>query len=111
MTLSPVTVFAALGPNPAPLVELIWALHRHRNKRVTKIFVVVDASGNDQLQRELLDADRALHELGQVLGFVPDQSMIHTRVVQAPSGIVLDDDDAAHADLYNSAIWDVARDD
>ena len=105
-----VTVFAALGPNPAPLTELIWALHRQRSLLVTDLFLVMDKHCNDRLHWELLDDGGGLHELWLLLGFVPSATTIRERIVQAPSDTALDDEDPAHADLYNAAIWDAARD-
>ena len=108
-TLQPATVFAALGPNPAPLAELLWALHRQRGLRPTALFLVVDSRGHHFLQRELLGPGAVLHELALLLDLTLPPDAIHLRVVTGPGGAVLDDDDPGHADLYNAAIWDMAR--
>lgn len=99
---SPVTVFAALGPNPAPLAELVWRLGRD-GVVVTDAFVVVDARGLHYLQREL---PPVLDELRALFGH---HTALHHTLVAAPDGVVLDDDDPDHAARYNDAIWTVAR--
>lgn len=105
----PVTVFAALGPNPAALAELIWALHRQRGLVACDLFLVVDGRGHDYLQKELAAPGLILDELRQLLGLALGADRIHERVATAPMRAALDDEDPAHADLYNAAIWDVAH--
>jgi CRISPR-associated protein (TIGR02584 family) len=97
------TVFAALGPNPAPLAELVWKLGQEGTD-VRDAFIVVDARGADYLRRELLDGG-VLDEL-RAHGC---NVTVHERLVEAPAGVVLDDDNLEHADVYNAAIWDGAR--
>ncbi len=109
----PVTVFAALGPNPAPLTELIWALHRE-GAHVTDAFVVLDDAGHFYLHGELLDgaAPRragthgALHALRAQLGVA---AVLHETVVEPEGGGRLDVDDPAHAELYHRRVWDAAQ--
>ncbi len=105
---NPITVFAALGPNPAPLAELIWGLHR-RGQVAGDLFLVVDPRGHDYLHRELLGSHLVLDELRQLLNIDLGPEKIHERVVEGPAGTVLDDEDPTHAELYNAATWEVAR--
>jgi CRISPR-associated protein (TIGR02584 family) len=107
-------VFAALGPNPAPLTELLWALAHERRQGVRALFLVVDHAGLDYLQHEVLAPGAALDELQDVLGRVAVGAGLHdlhieTRLVQGQGGAPLDDEDPAHADRYNAAVWEQAR--
>ena len=105
-----VTVFAALGPNPASLAELVWALHRKRDLVVTDMFLLVDQRGHDYLHTEVLGVGRAFDELRALLGAPLAPEKIHERVVVAHDGAIADDEDPAFADLYSAAIWQAARD-
>jgi hypothetical protein len=51
----PVVLFTTLGPNPAPLAELLWALARHHQRLVVEAHVVVAQRGALYLEGELLD--------------------------------------------------------
>ncbi len=103
VTTSSTTVFAALGPNPAPLAELVWKLGQD-GVVVRDAFVVVDARGADYLRSEFFDAG----VLDELRAHGCDLT-VHVRLVEAPAGVVLDDDNLEHAELYNTAIWDGAR--
>ncbi len=97
------TVFAALGPNPAPLAELVWKLAQD-GVVVRDAFVVVDARGAAYLRSEFFDAG----VLDELRAHGCDLT-VHVRLVEGPAGVVLDDDNLEHAELYNTAIWDGAR--
>jgi len=102
----PVTVFAALGPNPAPLAELIWGLQRQRAMVATDLFVVVDQRGHDYLQLELLGPGKVLSMLAAILPLPLGDPQLHLHVVPTTAA----DDDPAFADAYNAVIWQAARD-
>lgn len=108
-SVSPVTVFAALGPNPAPLVELVWALHQYRHLVVTDLFLVLDKRGQDYLHKEVLGPGRAFEELSALVGNPIALEKIREHVVVA-TGEAANDDDPAFAESYNAAIWKAARD-
>lgn len=104
-------VFAALGPNPAPLTELLWALARQRGWFATEAFVVVDARGDLFLRRELLRKGGPFQELQQLLGpaLLGGKEPRH-RVAISDDGLPLqNDDDEADALAYNAAVWQTAR--
>jgi CRISPR-associated protein (TIGR02584 family) len=105
----PVAVLAALGPNPAPLAELIWALARQRGLRIESLYIVVDSAGELFLQAEFLRRGAALDGLIDCLGLPFDRTQIHCRVVTGPDDSPLDDENPEHADRYNTAIWEAAR--
>ncbi|MCK6545234.1 CRISPR-associated ring nuclease [Myxococcota bacterium] len=104
-------VFAPLGPNPAPLVELVHALTLERGLRVRAAFVVVTEEGKFYLDHELLPTGGPLDELHHFLG--PDslaRTGVHARVVTRAGGAPIDDDlDPADAELYRTAVWETAR--
>jgi CRISPR-associated protein (TIGR02584 family) len=104
-SMTTVTVFAPLGPNPAPLIELLWALHRQRAWIACDVFAVIDERGRHYLEREVLAKGSALEDLTACLGTAP--VTVHQRVVDAAPGA---DDDPAGADAYNATIWQAARD-
>lgn len=107
-----VVIVAPLGPNPAPLAELIWALRRQRGLMAAEVHVVVDAGGHLYLHEELLAPGGPLDELAELFGpELVDRARVHERLVTLPGGAPLeDDDDPIHAELYNAAVWETARD-
>ncbi|RYZ42606.1 MAG: hypothetical protein EOO72_07270 [Myxococcaceae bacterium] len=52
--MEPVVLFTTLGPNPAPLSELMWALARHQERLVVEAHVVVTRRGAHHLASEFL---------------------------------------------------------
>lgn len=77
----PVLLFVALGAYTAPLAQLIWALHRGRKLRAVKAMVLVDRRGLDYLSTDLLEPDRALDQLREVLGEdLLHRADVHVRV-------------------------------
>ncbi len=105
----PVVVVAPIGPNPAPLTELLWALVRQRGLTVAHVVVVVDREAHGFLVDEVLAPGEALDDLRRVLGdAVPDR--LEVRTATLPSGALLDDDDHPEAaSAYNAAVWSAAR--
>ena len=105
----PVIVVTALGPNPAPLAEMIWALARQRGLRIEALYIVVDSEGELFLRSEFLSRGAALDGLIDCLGLPFDRTQIHCRVVTRPDDSPLDNENPEHADRYNAAIWEAAR--
>lgn len=103
-----VRVFAPLGPNPAPLTELLWALVRQQDLRVISVDLVVAAEAAFYLDDEVLGPTGALAQLREVLGeAIPSHEHIH---VHPADGRVVEDDLAPEdATRYRAAVWDGAR--
>jgi CRISPR-associated protein (TIGR02584 family) len=110
--LEPTVLFAPIGPYPAPLAALIWALARHRGLCPTEAFVVVDRRAKKYLEEELLGPGRVLAQLGRALGPpLFDESRLHVRSARRPDGSLVDDDlDPADAATYLDTLWAAARD-
>ncbi len=103
-----VLIVAELGPNPAPLAELIWALHRQRSQRVCAVFLLVTPRTLAWFQREFLAPGGALDQLQQVLGRdLLSADSIHTEAVE--DGGTLLRDDAHHTARWNDARWRLYR--
>jgi CRISPR-associated protein (TIGR02584 family) len=60
-----------LGPNPAPVVELVWALYSHRGLRTTSLHLVT----NDHALRWFHELEDGLGQLEQVVGWKPEISV------------------------------------
>lgn len=103
-----VLIVAELGPNPAPLAELIWALFRQRAMRVRAVFLLVNPRTHAWFRREFLSRGGALDQLRQVLGaeLLPDDC-IHTEAVE--DGGTLLRDDEHHTARWNEARWRLYR--
>lgn len=109
--MEPVVLFTTLGPNPAPLTELLWALARHHQRLVVEAHVVVASRGQHFLERELLVPGGPLDQLIALLGEeLAHGSKLHIHPAQLPDGTPLDDDeDPAHAEAYQKVVWNAAR--
>jgi CRISPR-associated protein (TIGR02584 family) len=108
---SEVVLFAPIGPNPAPLTELVWALHRQRGLVVREAFVVVDSEARHFFDDEVLAAGAALDELHEVLGpAVFPRDGIHVREARIGGELLADDRDPADARVYADVAWHAARD-
>jgi CRISPR-associated protein (TIGR02584 family) len=107
----PVVLVAPLGPYPAPLTELIWALHRQRSMSVVDAFVVVDRRALRYLEEEVLAPGRVLDRLHAVLDReVLDREHLHLVHATLDRGEILDDDlDPTHAGAYLQALWRASR--
>ena len=93
-------VVAPLGPYPAPLAQLLWALHRQRDLEVSEVFALVDARGRRYLEQDFLRPGSALDQLRAALGpTLVDRARFH--VIEAS-----EDEPAA----FNRTLWDVTRD-
>jgi hypothetical protein len=105
-----VFLFAALGPNPAPLSEAIWALHRHREQRVVEAHLVSLSEGHHFLNLEFLEPGAALAQLQNCLpGVLPHDRVREKRVLTGSDTRVDTDLEPRHAAAYRAAIWDAAR--
>jgi CRISPR-associated protein (TIGR02584 family) len=108
--LEPVVLFTTLGPNPAPLAELLWALARHQQRLVVEAHVVVAQRGARYLEGELLVSGGPLDQLVALLGEgLAHGPTLHVHLARLPDGSPLaDDEDPAHADAYQAAVWNAA---
>ena len=106
-----VVLFAPLGPNPAPLSELVWALFRQRDQRVEKAFVVADPKANYFLCMEFLNEGGALDQLHETLGkeILPHDQVEILEAKTAKGEDLENDDDPALARAYHSLLWQGAK--
>lgn len=109
--MSPCVLVGDLGPNPAPLAEIVWALARHHDLRVRSAFLLTYERGAHYLGREFLAPGGALDQLHAVLGVdVLPREGIHLRRAVGAHGAVLDDDwEPPHTLAWNEARWRTAR--
>lgn len=103
-------IFAALGPNPAPLIELVWKLARTGRFERFDIHVVVDKPGRHYLDLEVLEAGGALEQLRGILGAdaIPTDPVVHEAKTDS-QGLIDDDADAESLQLYGETVWSAAR--
>jgi len=106
-----VVVFAALGANPAPLIQLVWALDRKQHLLTAHITTVVDARGHKYLSSEVLGRGGAWDRLRGALGpDTIDRKSIQIVPVITDSGDLLPSDEAPEdATRYNEGAWRAAR--
>ncbi len=106
-----VVICAPIGPNPAPLSELIWALVWQKNWWTHAIRVVADAAGQHYLEREFLAKNAALDQLRATLGDdIGDRKTVHIQPLVLPDGADFEtDDNPEHAAIYNAAVWQAAK--
>lgn len=104
-------LLTALGPNPAPLIEVVWGLASLRSLLVTDAVVALDHSGDRYLRYELLGGESVLSELHAALGEASlDESRLRLRVAQRHDGTRLRDDaDEGDAQAYHEALFRAAR--
>jgi CRISPR-associated protein (TIGR02584 family) len=100
---------AAPGGNPAPVVSLVWALHRQWDLRVASAHLLLYRNAERYLNDELLGGMRPLDQLRDQLGD-PALAQLNLRLVQAPDGSLLEDDSAPeHAARYVESLWSLVR--
>ncbi len=104
-----VTIVACIGPNPAPLTELIWALARQRALTTTAVHVVANARAEAFLQREVLAPGAALDQLVDALHIAPPAVTLHRVESEGTGRPVPDDAHPADGDLWRSKLWTAAR--
>lgn len=80
--MTPTVVFATLGANPAPLLQLVWALHRKWCWTARDVSADVDARGMRYLKTEALAPGAAWDDLHEVLG---DACLVRDRVRVVPA--------------------------
>src|SRR3954462_8604605 len=105
-------VLAPLGPNPAPLIELVWSLATRARQPlyVDAAFVPLTESGRMYFDAEVLAPGGALDDLHRVLPNVLPRERIDARDVTLPDGTMVQDDDTdPSAGAYRGAIWRAAR--
>ena len=96
---APAIVVATIGPNPAPLVELIWALARQRNLLVSDAYIVLDRRAEGFLASEVLARGEALDQLSDVLAAPPPRLHLH---------VVHGDGSQAVESQWQDALWKAA---
>ena len=102
-------LIAAPGGNPAPVVSLVWALHRQWGLRVASAHLLLYANAERYLQAELLDGAKPLDQLRQQLGD-PDLAQLNLHPVRAPDGATLEDDATPeHAGWWVESLWGLVR--
>ena len=102
-------LIAAPGGNPAPVISLVWALHRQWDLRVSSAHLLLYRSAERYLNEELLGGMRPLEQLRDQLGD-PALAQLNLRPVQAPDGSLLEDDAAPeHAARYVESLWSLVR--
>jgi CRISPR-associated protein (TIGR02584 family) len=100
---------AAPGGNPAPVVSLVWALHRQWSLRVASAHLLLYRNAEHYLHEELLGGARPLAQLRAHLGD-PELAQLNLRPVQAADGTTLEDDAAPeHAARYVESLWSLVR--
>lgn len=104
-------IVAPLGANPAPLLQLVWALHRHWKLSARRILAVVDARGHHYLHAEALSPGGAWEKLQRSLGSTAiDASQVEVVAVRTAAGELLPSDEAPeNAAIYNETAWSAAR--
>jgi CRISPR-associated protein (TIGR02584 family) len=101
-----VVLVTELGPNPAALVEALWALPRSRGLRVVEVFLLTAAEGLFFLDVEVLAPGAALDQLRAALGGdALDPSRLHRVAVADAQGKLLEEERTAE----DSAAWNEAR--
>lgn len=102
---------AELGPNPAALVECLWALARQRDLRVRAAFVLTSGRAWRYLRDEVLAPGAAYDQLAEVLGeALIERAQIRVTVVRDGEGSTVDDEVTPEASaLWNEARWRNAR--
>lgn len=102
-----VVIAADLGPNPAPVVELAWALYRHRHLRAVQARLLTNAQGASW--RGELDHGLALLR-GVLEPAVLPAEQVHLARVRAADGRLVEDElDPADAEAWTRARWDNFR--
>ena len=94
--LNEVVVTGDLGPNPAPVVELVWALHAQRGLRTTSLHLLT----NDHAARWFHELEDGLEQLERVLGWQPE-----IRVHEPPIEDELTPEESV---AWNEARWSCA---
>ena len=109
--MTPTVVFAAIGANPAPLLQLVWALHRQWGWVARDVCAVVDARGLRYLQAEALSPGAAWDELRTALGAsCLARDGVRVVPVHRASGELLPSDDTPDdAARYSDVVWQAAR--
>ncbi len=73
MSFQEAIIACELGPNCAPITELVWAMRTQRSIRVTKLLLLTNRRGEQYLD----ELKHALEMLHQVYGEAPELSLSH----------------------------------
>lgn len=104
-------ILAPLGANPAPLIQLVWALHANWHIDARAVSVVVDARGDRYLKAEALRRGAAWDELKRALGaHALDRKQLRVVAARTDSGALLASDETPeNAARYGETAWSAAR--
>lgn len=110
MTLKACVIFSTLGPNPAPLTELVWKLARSERFDRFEIHVVVEKSARHYLDLEVLAPGAALSQLRGVLrpGAIESEPVV-SEARSESLGIIDDDAEPEALRVYGETVWSAAR--
>lgn len=88
--MSPTAIVAPLGPNPAALTELAWALVRQQDRTISAVHVVLESHEADMyFGGEMMPQGAAWEQLrGMVGDAVPSLEALHAHHARLPSGEV-----------------------
>jgi len=107
---SPSTVvFAALGPNPAPLTELLWQLAQEQASQSYEVHVVVEREARHYLDGELLAPGAALDQLRDVIGPQRIPPITVLEATDAGGDLIEDDAELESREAYTEAVWSGAK--
>jgi hypothetical protein len=104
MSLRDAIIASELGPNPAPITELIWALRVQRGLRVRRLYLLT----NDRGEQYLHELHEALGLLRQVFGEAPSLAPLRFAVDGAGQRVEGDISPSESA-AWMRARWDNLR--
>ena len=101
---------AAPGGNPAPLVGMLWALHRQWDVAVSEVHLVLYDNSRRYVEAELLDGADPLEQLRVALGMDAQIEVIQHIVTTRDHHVLEDDISSDHAVAFMESLWSVVRD-
>ena len=101
---------AAPGGNPAPLVGMLWALHRQWDVSVTEVHLVLYENSRRYVERELLGGAEPMEQLRIALGMEAQVEVIQHIVRTREDQVLVDDISSDHAAAFMESLWGVVRD-
>jgi CRISPR-associated protein (TIGR02584 family) len=94
-----------LGANPAPLLELAWALSKSEAALVERATVLVTERARKYLESEVLAPGAALDDLHRVLG----PEVLPRAGIEVRNLVGVDDESEAYAAALGDALWVAAK--
>jgi len=91
--MTPTAIVAPLGPNPAALTELVWALVRQQDRTISAVHVVLESHrAGMYFDGEMMPPGAAWEQLQRLLGdAVPSLETVRAHHARLPSGEVPSD--------------------